>query len=154
PPKEEFRYDVASDTSLCPAGKTSRPKGSKRGSSEGRRDDGMRVHYPSRHGCRPCPLKETCAPTGIRMIHRSPREEVRERAKSREGTPDFQRSKTLRMRVERLFADIKHNDGFRRVRLRGRRGADEQFVLAATARNLKWMITLLGNAGRAEGRVA
>ena len=80
------------------------------------------------------------------MIHRAPREEARERAKSREGTPDFKRSKKLRMRVERLFADIKHNDGFRRVRLRGRRGADEQFVLAATARNLKRMITLLSNA--------
>lgn len=154
PPKEDFRYEEASDTYLCPAGKTLRPQGSKRGSSEGRRDDGMRVYYPSRHGCRPCPLRETCAPTGIRMIHRSPREEARERAKTREGTTDFKRSKKLRMLVERLFADIKHNDGFRRVRLRGRRGADEQFVLAATARNLKRMITLLDNASRPEGRAA
>ena len=154
PPKEDFRYDETSDTYVCPAGKTLRPQGSKRGSSGGRTAEGMRVYYPSRHGCRPCLLKETCAPTEIRMIHRSPREDARERAKSREGTPDFKRSKKLRMRVERLFADIKHNDGFRRVRLRGRRGADEQFILAATARNLKRMITLLGDVNRTGGMAA
>ena len=50
---------------------------------------------------------------------------------------------TLRLRVERLFADIEHGDGLRRLRLRGRRGADEQFTLAATARNLRKMAKLM-----------
>ena len=45
--------------------------------------------------------------------------------------------------ADRFFACIKHNDGLTRVRLRGRRGADEQFALAATARNLKLMAKLL-----------
>ncbi|MGR3484154.1 MAG: hypothetical protein ACU0BF_02325 [Paracoccaceae bacterium] len=37
---------------------------------------------------------------------------------------------------------IKHNGGFRRVRLRGMRGAAEQFLMAALDRNLKRMATL------------
>ena len=59
------------------------------------------------------------------------------------GTPGFKRTQKLRLLVERLFADIKRGDGLRRVRLRGRRGADEQFTLAATARNLRKMAKLM-----------
>lgn len=36
-----------------------------------------------------------------------------------------------------MFACVKHHDDLHRVRLRGLRGADEQFLLATTARNLK-----------------
>ena len=71
---------------------------------------------------------------------RSPHEEVRERVRARQGTPAVRRSMRLRKAVEHLFGHVKHHDGLRRLRLRGLRGADEQFVLAATARNLRRMV--------------
>ena len=46
-------------------------------------------------------------------------------------------------RIERLFACIKPDDGLRRLRLRGLRGAGEQFLLAVAARNLKRMAQML-----------
>ena len=54
----------------------------------------------------------------------------------------------LRKAVEHLFAHVKHHDGLRRLRLRGLRGADEQFVLAATARNLRRMARWAGLSPR------
>ena len=80
----------------------------------------------------------------FRTLSRSAHEAVRERVRAREGTKAFERSMKLRKRVQRLFGTIKHNDGLRRLRLRGLRGADEQFLLAATARNLKRMVRMLG----------
>ena len=43
----------------------------------------------------------------------------------------------LRKKVEMLFAHLKRHLGFKRLRLRGLKGANEEFLLAATAQNLK-----------------
>lgn len=75
----------------------------------------------------------------MRALCRSPHEEVRERIRARQGTPAARRSMRLRKAIEHLFGYIKHHDGPCRLRLRGLRGANEQFVLAATARNLRSM---------------
>ena len=93
----------------------------------------------TRKTCGACPVEASCTSGPARTICRSAHEAVRERVRAREATGAFRRSMRLRRRVEHLFGVIKHNDGFRRLRLRGRCGADEQFLLAATARNLKRM---------------
>jgi hypothetical protein len=79
---------------------------------------------------------------------RSPHEAARERVRARQGTPALRRSMRLRRAVEHLFARIEHHDGLRRLRLRGLRGADEPFVLAATARNLRRMARWTGLSPR------
>ncbi len=43
----------------------------------------------------------------------------------------------LRKKVELLFAHLKHILGFERLRLRGPCGANGEFLLAATAQNLR-----------------
>ena len=99
------------------------------------------VQYVSRlRDCRPCPIRPTCTPGLRRKLNRSRHDEVRQEVLAREPTPEFQTSLGLRRGIERLFACIKHNDGLHRLRLRGLRGAGEQFLLAATARNLKRMV--------------
>ena len=45
-------------------------------------------------------------------------------------------------KVEMLFAYLKRNLGFARLRLRGLRGAEDEFLLAATAQNLKRLAKL------------
>ena len=146
PIKEAFAYDEERDLYVCPQGALlERLKASRRTGREAWSDGLAMIYRAKVKDCMPCPLRPTCCPTtSPRRIKRSVHEPARERARGRVGTPGFERSRRLRLRIERLFACIKHNDGFARVRLRGRRGADEQFVLAATARNLKTMAKLLG----------
>ena len=142
PPKAAFTYDAASDTYTCPHGKTMYRAGSKRGEFKGGSRSGLISYYPSRRECGACPIQPDCAPAGLRTVQRSIYEPARERAKAREGTDAFVASTKLRRRVERVFACIKHHDDLHRVRLRGLRGADEQFLLATTARNLKRMVRM------------
>ena len=43
-----------------------------------------------------------------------------------------------------MFSELKHRVGLRRVRLRGTWNVAEQFLLMATAQNLKRMVRFLG----------
>lgn len=154
PPKAAFAYDTASDTYTCPHGKTLRRAGSKMGQFKGGSKSGLVSYYPSRRECGACPIQSDCAPSGIRTVQRSIHEPARDRAREKAGTDAFLASTRLRRRVERVFACIKHHDDLNRVRLRGLRGADEQFLLATTARNLKRMVRLMAPGTRSPTSVA
>lgn len=67
------------------------------------------------------------------VVHEDERELVRQLA----GTPAFKKSACERRKVDMLFAHLKRNLGFRRLRLRGPTGAGDEFLLAATAQNLR-----------------
>jgi hypothetical protein len=68
-----------------------------------------------------------------RKIHEDEREHVRQLA----GTAAFKTSACERRKVEMLFAHLKRNLGFRRLRLRGPTGAGDKCLLAATAQSLR-----------------
>ncbi len=71
------------------------------------------------------------------MVTRNVHEDERERVRQLAGTPEFKRSARERRKVEMLFAHLKRNLGLRRLRLRGLTGASDEFLLAATAQNLR-----------------
>jgi len=48
-----------------------------------------------------------------------------------------------RKKVEMLFAHLKRHLNLRRLKLRGLAGANEEFLLAATAQNLKRLVKLV-----------
>ncbi len=52
-------------------------------------------------------------------------------------TKAYETSMRLRKKVEMLFAHLKRIIGLRRLRLRGPNGANDEFLLAATAQNLR-----------------
>ena len=64
-------------------------------------------------------------------------EDARDLARSLVGTPEFEQSRRERKKVEMVFAHLKRIFGLGRLRLRGPRGAQDEFLLAATAQNLK-----------------
>ena len=128
--QDAFTHDEASDTYSCPQGAVLKRVPSAEASQR---------YRASQRDCGACPIKASCTTSKMRALCRSPHEEVRERVRTRQATPALRRSMRLRKAIEHLFGHIKHHDGLRRLRLRGLRGADEQFVLAATARNLKRM---------------
>ncbi len=59
------------------------------------------------------------------------------------GTPAFEQSRQGRKRIEMLFAHLKRILKMGRLRLRGPCGAQDEFLLAATAQNLRKLAKLI-----------
>ena len=82
-----------------------------------------------------------------RKIERSPYEPARDVARVLATTDAYQQSRKDRKKVEMLFAHLKRILKLDRLRLRGPSGARDEFLLAATAQNLRRMAKWLsGNA--------
>ena len=98
------------------------------------------IYRASQHDCTGCPLKQQCCPhTPTRKIARSVHEPSREVARAIAATPQYKQSRRDRKKVEMLFAHLKRILKLDRLRLRGLSGAHDEFLLAATAQNLRRM---------------
>lgn len=86
------------------------------------------------------PEKHPCCPnTSHRKITRSVHERLRDEARELAGTPQYKQSRRDRKKVEMLFAHLKRILKLDRLRLRGLTCAHDEFLLAATAQNLRRM---------------
>jgi transposase len=134
--RDEFRYDHRRDIYLCPTGKEMVTTGSV---------DGEHLRYrASKYDCDVCELKPSCCPKEparkvVRSIHEGARDLVRDLAK----TDAYLTSRRERKKVEMLFAHLKRILKLDRLRLRGPCGARDEFLLAATAQNLRKMAKLI-----------
>ena len=135
--REDFAYDVEDDIYVCPAGKTLRTTGR-------RVNDGTTLLYrASTIDCGPCPFKSKCCPNEpARKIPRSIHEGARDMARHIAKTDAYETSRKNRKKVEMLFAHLKRILKLGRLRLRGPCGAQDEFLLAATAQNLRKLATL------------
>jgi transposase len=98
------------------------------------------IYRSSQRTCASCPLKPRCCPnTPMRKIARSLYEHSRAVARRIADTAAYRQSRKDRKKVEVLFAHLKRILKLDRLRLRGRRGARDEFLLAATAQNLRRM---------------
>jgi transposase len=147
--REDFRYDHGSDTYTCPAGKTLATSGTLV-------NDGATLLYRgSTMDCGSCQFKGRCCPnTPVRKIPRSVHEGARDLARSLAGTAAFEQSRRERKRVEMLFAHLKRILKMGRLRLRGPKGAQDEFTLAAIAQNLRRLAKLLAQPPPAVACVA
>jgi len=88
--------------------------------------------------CQSRPSKPKCCPNAnARKITREEHENSRQVARDIAKTKQYEVSMKLRKKVEMLFAHLKRILGLGRLRLRGPNGANEEFLLAATAQNLR-----------------
>ena len=135
--RDDFTYDHAIDVYVCPGGKLLTTTGSL--------IDGATLRYrASKYDCQACRLKPRCCPKEParyvpRSIYEGGRDMAREIAKSWEGRT----SRRLRKTIEMLFAHLKRILKLDRLRLRGPNGARDEFILAATAQNLRKMAKLI-----------
>jgi hypothetical protein len=115
--REQFHYDTATDTYVCPTGKTMTTSGILV-------NDGTTLLYRgSTRDCASCSLKARCCPNGpVRKVPRSIYERARDVARSLVGTEAFERSRHERKRIEMRFAHLKRILRLGRLRLRGPRG--------------------------------
>ena len=89
--------------------------------------------------CQACPSKTEMLPERRlpRKITREEHEDARQVARDIAKTKQYAISMRLRKKVEMLFAHLKRILGLGRLRLRGPCGANDEFLLAATAQNLR-----------------
>ena len=98
------------------------------------------IYRASKKDCDYCPLKPKCCPnTPIRKIAASIYESSRDVARAIAKTEAYQQSRKDRKKIEMLFAHLKRILKMDKLRLRGFSGAHDEFLLAATAQNLRRM---------------
>ncbi len=143
--RSDFPYDHDRDLYTCPAGKELRPRQRVyRSSAPLVDDDGMIRYRASKFDCDACSLKPQCCPnTPARKIPRSIHEGARDMARDIAKTDAYTASRRERKKVEMLFAHLKRILRLDRLRLRGPCGARDEFLLAATAQNLRKLAKLV-----------
>ncbi len=127
----DFTFDRKRNVYVCAADKLLKTTGNVGGNHKVR-------YRASRRDCHACPVKPRCSPnTPSRKITRDVNEDARDHARSFVGTPEFERSRNERKKVEMRFAHLKTHHRFERLRLRGLSSARDEFHLAAIVQNLK-----------------
>jgi transposase len=136
--REDFAYDLERDVYVCPAGKTLTTRGTLV-------NDGATLLYrASKFACDGCALKRRCCPKEpARKVPRSVFEGARDMARHIGQSDAGRDSRRQRKKVEILFAHLKRILRLDRLRLRGPNGARDEFVLAATAQNLRKLAKLI-----------
>jgi len=134
----DFAYDAKADTYRCPGGKRLATTGTVVN------DDTTLLYRASKQDCQACALKPQCCPnTPARKVPRSIFEGARDLARAIAKTEAYALSRRQRKKVEMLFAHLKRILRLDRLRLRGPTGAHDEFLLAATAQNLRKLAKLV-----------
>jgi transposase len=137
--RADFEWDAESNQYICPEGEPL--KQFRRNYSDPNRGPsgkGVAKYQALKHTCQACPSKMQCCPNAdARKITREEHEDARQVAREIAKTKQYAISMRLRKKVEMLFAHLKRILGLGRLRLRGPCGANDEFLLAATAQNLR-----------------
>jgi transposase len=143
--RSDFNYDQAADVYSCPGGKElRRHRRAFRSDHPDVPPDDTYRYRASKTDCDACNLKSRCCPnTPARKVTRSIYEGARDFARDIAKTDAYVTSRRERKKVEMLFAHLKRILKLDRLRLRGPCGARDEFLLAATAQNLRKLAKLI-----------
>ena len=144
--RSDFSFDEEADHYTCPNGKElKRYHRAFRKPRSGITKDNTINYRSIKRDCEACPLKQRCcANTPYRKVTRSIYEAARDVAREVAKTSDYLRTRRQRKQVEMLFGHMKRILKVDRLRLRGMTGAQDEFLLTATAQNLRRMSKYLG----------
>ena len=134
--RDQFRHDPARNLYYCPEGKALRYRGLSR-TQRGH------IYQTTEADCKGCLQKGRCTPAPSRKLFVHWNEPARQAVRALVGTPGYEHSRRTRYRIEALFAELKQRMRLQRVRLRRLWNVSEQFLLAATAQNLKRLVRFL-----------
>ena len=143
--RSDFIFDEDNDQYICPNGKLlKRHRRNFKVPRTGVTKSNEIKYRASKLDCAACPLKEQCCPNvELRKVVRSIHESARDVARAVRQTADYRRTRRQRKQVEMLFAHMKRILKMDRLRLRGISGARDEFILTATAQNLRRMAKYL-----------
>ena len=139
--RSDFIWKAEADHHICPGGKRLERKRRKfKKKRSGITKANTIIYRASEFDCKACSLKARCCPkVPARKIHRSVHEKARDVVRALAKTEAYVQSRKDRKKVEMLFAHLKRVLKLDRLRLRGMTGANDEFLLAATAQNLRRM---------------
>jgi IS5 family transposase len=143
--RDDFAYDPEADVYTCPAGKKLHKRRRRLSERWAALPPPRSVNYrAAKRDCDACPLKPRCCPhEPVRKVPRSIHEAARDKARAIAKTDAYVVSRKQRKKVEMLFAHLKRILRLDRLRLRGPCGARDEFLLAATAQNLRKLARLI-----------
>jgi hypothetical protein len=143
--RADFAYDHAADLYRCPGGKELKQhRRPFRADHPDTPPDNTYRYRASKMDCDACALKSRCCPKApARKVTRSIHEGARDFARDIARTDAYVVSRRERKKVEMLFAHLKRILKLDRLRLRGPNGAKDEFLLAATAQNLRKLAKLI-----------
>jgi len=143
--RSDFVYDPERDLYECPGGRELRKY--RRAFTKPRAGvskDGRIRYRAIQRDCNACALKPKCCPNDVaRKIERSIYEAARDKARAIAQTESYAVSCRQRKKVEMLFAHLKRILGLDKLRLPRPSGAKDEFLLAATAQNLRKLAKLI-----------
>ncbi len=139
--RSDFIFDAVLDSYTCPDGKLLKRFHRKFKNQRLGVTKANAINYRAiQSDCTSCKMKARCCPnTPSRKVTRSVHEATRDIVRRIKDTPEYQQSMKDRKKVEMLFAHLKRILKLDRLRLRGLSGAHDEFLLAATAQNLRRM---------------
>ena len=139
--RSDFLWDEAKNEYRCPEGNPLKSNWRPFKIQRNHITKAEQIFYrSSKQHCDACSMKPQCCPnTPIRKIPRSIHESARDVARAIGKTDEYKQSRRERKKVEMLFAHLKRILKLDKLRLRGFSGAQDEFLLAATAQNLRRM---------------
>jgi transposase len=136
--KENLYYNQEEDYYVCPMGQIMHKTHQSQKATEAGYKQNL-SHYQAQN-CQGCPIRSQCFKAkGNRSIERNHNLE-RHKQKTRElllSEIGIQKRKQRSADVEPVFAQLKHNNGFRRFSLKGIKKVELEFGLMAIAHNLR-----------------
>ena len=134
---EKFKYDRKRQVLICPMGKVLHP--------QRKQKHKYSINFISRScDCKVCPLERKCGTDGLhhKRIMFNILQHLKEKAERRCRTKyGRRRAVERRTTVETIFGEGKTQLGLARARFRGLRKVGIQFLMTATAQNIKRMVT-------------
>jgi transposase len=134
-PREVFIFDPDKNHYTCPQDKVLKH-------CTARTDSPIHIYRATEGDCKACPIRQQCTRGKQRSLSVPFDESTRHEVRALQDTEDFQNSRRLRKKVEMLFAHMKQQFRFTRLKLRGLAGATEEFLLIATVQNLRRLVRL------------
>lgn len=128
--RDAFRYDRNANVYHCPNDKLLTYRGTVQASQ-------VRAYRSRPADCAVCALKPQCTTARQRAVTRLVTEDARDQVRALSGTEASIRARQRRKRIERVFGHLKRNLNLRSLKLRGLKGAAEEFTMAAAAYNLQ-----------------
>ena len=128
--RDAFRYEPDANAYRCPNSKLLTYRGTVRASQ-------VRAYRSRPADCAACALKPQCTTAPQRAVTRLVTEDARDAVRALSGTEASIRARQRRKRIERVFGHLKRNLNLRSLKLRGLKGAAEEFTMAAAAYNLQ-----------------
>ncbi len=135
-PITKFSFDAEHNEYICPQGKRLKYLGIHKKSRQF-------VWRASIKDCKVCPLKGKCTRDRARSLSHHIYENYLKQARVQTKTPFYRISQRMRKLIEGLFGEAKEYMGLRVAKFRRLWNVEEQFLLTATAQNIKKMVKLL-----------